>query len=187
MRKAQNRQDLESIRLALVALRRLFARRELVELWEEAFGRRSRLDYGELRLLDAVRVSESVSVGEVARLLGVDPSRASRQVARAVHKGLLRRRAEQGDGRKVALGITPRGKALQEKGSELTRARIALAVGSFRAEERQQFAALFARFVEGMLPGQRAARKSTSAERDPARSGAARTSTEKPARRSRSS
>src|SRR4051794_33949245 len=115
MRKAHNSAGLESIRVSLVALRRLFQRKELVELWEDAFGRRSRMDYGELRLLDAVRVSRSASVGEVARLLGVDPSRASRQVARAVQKGLLRRRAEQGDGRKVALQITASGRRLQEK------------------------------------------------------------------------
>ena len=152
MRKARSLTELESIRLSLVALRRLFQRRELVELWEEAFGRRSRMDYGELRLLDAVHVSRSASVGEVARLLGVDPSRASRQVARAVQKGLLRRRAEQGDGRKVGLQITPRGKQLQQKGSELTRARIGLAVQGFSARQREEFAALFARFVEGVLP-----------------------------------
>lgn len=161
MRKAHSRPgprpgdaDVEAIRHALVELRRLFQRRELTALWAAAFGQRSELDYGELRLLDAIRVSEprGATVGDVARLLGIDPSRASRQVARAVRKGHLRRRAEQADGRKVILEITPRGARLQAKGSDLTRARIALAVADWPAAERERFARLFARFVGGMLP-----------------------------------
>ena len=84
--------SVESIRHSLIALRRLFQRRELVQLWESAFGERSQLDYTDLRLLDAVRVAQAsdsaqgATVGELARLLGVDPSRASRQVAQAVAK-----------------------------------------------------------------------------------------------------
>src|SRR5262245_19982811 len=86
--------DIESIRRSLVGLRRIFQRKDLVGLWESAFGRHSKMDYSELKLLDAVRVaSEGATVGEVSTLLGVDPSRASRQVARAVVKGLLARKA----------------------------------------------------------------------------------------------
>jgi DNA-binding MarR family transcriptional regulator len=145
--------DAERIRGSLVALRRLFQRRDMVELWEAAFGRRARMDYGDLLLLDAVRVSQAggATVGAVSALLGIDPSRGSRTVAGAVRKGLLKRRAEQGDARKVVLEITPRGAKLQATGSDLTRARIALAVRKWTAAEREEFAALFARFVEGML------------------------------------
>jgi DNA-binding MarR family transcriptional regulator len=144
---------MESIRTSLVALRRLFQRKELTELWAAAFGARTRLDYGELRLLDAVREAGPglATVGEVSRRLGLDPSRASRQVAAAVRKGLLWRRAEQTDGRKVALEITPRGAKLQERGSELTRARIGLALSGWTQADRQRFAALFGTFTEGML------------------------------------
>src|SRR5688500_15771749 len=90
-------QQVESIRRSLVSLRRLFQRRELANLWASAFGQRSELDYFDVRLLDAVRVSSSnegtsgATVGDVSRLLGIDPSRASRQVASAVRKGLLTR------------------------------------------------------------------------------------------------
>src|SRR5215813_13806626 len=116
MRKA-HKSEVEAIRVSLVELRRLFQRRELVELWATAAGSTAGLDYTELRLLDAIRVAEArgngATVGDASRLLGVDPSRASRQVARAVAKGLLRRRAEQGDGRKVLLEVTARGAALQ--------------------------------------------------------------------------
>jgi DNA-binding MarR family transcriptional regulator len=144
----------ENIRLALVELRRLFQRKELAALWAEAFGRASRLDYTELRLLDAIRVASlhGATVGDVAQLLGIDPSRASRQVATAVKKGLLRRRAEQTDARKVMLEVTARGAQLQAKGSALTRARIALALRGWPASDRAAFARLFGRFAAGMAP-----------------------------------
>ena len=159
MRKAHDGASptVESIRVSLVELRRLFQRRELAELWAAAAGGgRSRLDYGELRLLDAIRVAElkrpaGANVGDVARLLGVDPSRASRQVARAVARGLLRRRAAQGDARQVVLSVTARGAALQARGSALTRARIALALQDWSAPDRARFAAQLARFVGAMV------------------------------------
>lgn len=151
MRKSHNRLYIESIRLALVDLRRLFQRRELATLWAAAAGGPADLDYGDLRLLDAVHAADlrdgSATVGDVSRGLGVDPSRASREVARAVRRGLLARRAAQDDGRKVVLAITPRGARLQEKGSELTRARIALAVATWSDAECERFAQLLPRFV----------------------------------------
>jgi DNA-binding MarR family transcriptional regulator len=162
MPKAQKSAKLdptESIRSSLVGLRRLFQRKELVEMWSAASGRAARLDYTELRLLDAVRSSTrasddtgegGVTVGEIARRLGVDPSRASRQVARAVKQGLLRRHAVQADGRKVLLQITAAGAKLQSRGSELTRARIALALDGWSAADREQLAALFSRFARAI-------------------------------------
>jgi len=148
MRKAHD--QVEAIRISLVELRRLFQRKELTALWGAAG-----LDYGDLRLLDAIRVAEArrgaASVGDVARLLGIDPSRASRQVARAVTRGLLERRAAQGDGRKVVLAVTARGARLQGKGSDLTRARIALAIDSWPDADRSRFAQLFTRFAAAIV------------------------------------
>jgi DNA-binding MarR family transcriptional regulator len=137
----------------MVGLRRMFQRKELAALWAAEFGDDTTLDYTELRLLDAVRVEQDggATVGEIARRLGIDPSRASRQVARAVASGLLERHAEQGDGRVVVLRVTRRGAELQEQGSELTRARIALALADWSGAERERFAAQFARFTEAIL------------------------------------
>jgi DNA-binding MarR family transcriptional regulator len=156
--KEPRSEQVESIRRSLVSLRRLFQRRELTSLWAAAFGRRSELDYLDLRLLDAVRVSgESTgaggaTIGDVSRLLGIDPSRASRQVAGAVRKGLLRRRVAQSDGRKVILEITGLGAKLQQKGSELTRSRIDLALDDWSAADRALLADLLSRFVTRLLP-----------------------------------
>jgi DNA-binding MarR family transcriptional regulator len=149
MRKAH----VEDIRISLVELRRLFQRKELTALWAKAAGGDPRLDYADLRLLDAVVVAGDgrATVGDVARLVGVDPSRASRHVARAVSRGLLRRTAVQADARKVVLEVTPKGAALQAKGSDLTRARIALALAGWSAAEQQAFERLFRRFVSAIV------------------------------------
>ncbi|HEY1816940.1 MAG TPA: MarR family transcriptional regulator [Kofleriaceae bacterium] len=146
MRSAHN-QRAEAIRRSLVDLRRLFQRRELPALWGA-----NALDYAEVRLLDAVHVAEPATVGDVARRLGIDPSRASRQVARAVKRGLLRRVAEQADARKVVLEVTSRGRAIQTRGSDLTRARIERAIARWTAAERAEFVDLFARFVAELVP-----------------------------------
>ncbi len=157
MRKAHKSEsgDVEAIRVSLVELRRLFQRKELAALWAQAAGRDLSLDYGELRLLDAVRVAQTrgangATVGDVSRLLGVDPSRASRQVAAAVASGSLERRAAQDDGRKVVLAITARGEKLRARGSELTRNRIDLALQDWSHAERDRFAKLLSRFVAAM-------------------------------------
>jgi DNA-binding MarR family transcriptional regulator len=151
MRKAH----VEDIRVSLVELRRLFQRKELTALWAKAAGGDPDLDYSDIRLLDAVMVATErtggATVGDVARLVGVDPSRASRHVARAVKRGLLRRAAAQGDARKVVLEVTPKGAALQAKGSDLTRARIALALAGWSDADRAAFERLFARFVSAMV------------------------------------
>jgi DNA-binding MarR family transcriptional regulator len=139
----------EAIRRSLVDLRRLFQRRELPALWGAGA---NALDYGEVRLLDAVRVDEPATVGDVARRRGIDPSRASRQVARAVKRGLLRRAVEQADARKVVLEVTSRGRTIQTRGSDLTRARIERAIARWTPTERDAFADLFARFVAELVP-----------------------------------
>ncbi len=147
----------ESVRRSLVALRRLFQRKELAELWAATFGDRAKLDYGDLRLLDAVRVAQSsdalngATVGTMSKLLGVDASRASRQVASAVTKGLLLRQVAQSDARKVILRITAAGERMLAKGSEVSRSRIGLALESWSSADRQQLAGLLDRFVQHLL------------------------------------
>jgi DNA-binding MarR family transcriptional regulator len=142
----------ESIRRSLVSLRRLFQRKELAEQWAAAYGERASLDYGDLRLLDAVRVAqasgEGATVGAVSTLLGVDPSRASRVVAQAIAKGLLLRLAAQDDGRKVLLDITAKGLRLAEKGSEVSRSRIALALDTWTESDRNRLSTLLGRLVD---------------------------------------
>lgn len=137
---------IEEIRVSLVTLRRMFQRKELAALWAGD----PELDYTELRLLDAVRIAQPATVGDIALRLGIDPSRASRQVKAAIARGLLRRGVDAQDGRKVVLEVTKAGAAVQQRGSELTRNRIAQALKGWSATDRARFAALFERFAGGM-------------------------------------
>jgi DNA-binding MarR family transcriptional regulator len=150
----RSEETIESIRRSLVELRRMFQRKELSRVWAEASGRSEAPDYTELRLLDAIHVcgDRGASVGDVAVRLGIDPSRASRQVASAVRRGLLTRRPAPDDARRLILAITPRGAKLQTKGGDLTRARIAVAIAGWPEREREAFEALLARFVSGIVP-----------------------------------
>lgn len=157
--------DVELVRVGLVELRRVFQRSELAKEWAAAFGRAAKLDYTELRLLDAVRDTtrtdertDGATVGEIAERMGIDPSRASRLVARSVKRGTLSRHAAAGDGRRVVLRVTAAGRKLQERGSELTRARVELALAEWPAGERAAFARMFARFAHAIAEAPRSTR-----------------------------
>jgi DNA-binding MarR family transcriptional regulator len=155
MRMQMQRNDrLESIRRSLVELRRMFQRKELSRLWADASGRTAAPDYTELRLLDAIHAcgESGATIGDVALRLGIDPSRASRQVASAVRRGLLARHADTIDARRVLLSVTPRGARMQAMGGELTRARIATALAGWTKDERARFEVLLDRFVRDIVP-----------------------------------
>jgi DNA-binding MarR family transcriptional regulator len=150
MRNARNKETVEEIRRGLVGLRRLFQRKELAALWARRFGDAAPIDYGELRLLDAIAMGAPATVGDVAERLGLDASRASRHVARAIARGLLVRRADAHDGRKVVLEVTRAGAALQRRGGDVTRARIADALAGWTVADRATLARLFGRFAADM-------------------------------------
>ena len=67
------------------------------------------LELSHLDVLDAVRRAETsgeVTVGAIAEILRIDPSRASRIVAEMVTRGVLRRKASQADARRIVVAIT---------------------------------------------------------------------------------
>ena len=83
----------------------------------------------------------------MAAALGVDQPRASRLVGAVVTAGLLRREADQGDGRRAHLVLTPAGRSHLETVHEFRRARFAAAMADWTATERATFADLLTRFV----------------------------------------
>lgn len=90
-----------------------------------------------------------VSVGTVAERLGVDPSRASRLVASAVHAGYLARVASQEDGRRILLELTDAGRALVDAMHAHRQAEFAHAMRDWPERDRQEFARLLTRFTRG--------------------------------------
>ncbi|MEV6432122.1 MarR family transcriptional regulator [Nocardia sp. NPDC051463] len=102
------------------------------------------------RVLDAVAESESATVGTLAPTLGVDQPRASRLVAQAVSSGLLERLADQHDGRRAVLRLTPDGASLVAAARNGRRAAMATAMADWTADERTEFARLLGRFVDAL-------------------------------------
>lgn len=106
----------------MVRIRRSMTRRTLARLATRETG--EAIDPGLTDVLDAVaegpdnqgqagsegsdQSDPEVSVGLVAARLGIDPSRASRQVAAAIKSGYLRRVASQADGRRIHLELLMR-------------------------------------------------------------------------------
>lgn len=74
-----------------------------------------RVELSTVRLLRAVQRSESdPSIGEVADLLNITPSTASRQVEQSVDSGFLVAGADDRDRRRSVLRLTSRGTSLLE-------------------------------------------------------------------------
>lgn len=152
--RPDDEEDLATIEAAVVALRRAQARRTLARLSErrgQRTGAQAALPDAVFELLDAVAAAErdgALTVSEAAAALGVDQPRASRLAAQALDARLLRRRADQEDGRRSLLTLTPSGRRTLARIGAFRRGVIAEATGSWSAEDRAVFAALLHRFTQ---------------------------------------
>ncbi|MEV5960794.1 MarR family winged helix-turn-helix transcriptional regulator [Kribbella sp. NPDC051952] len=103
-------------------------------------------------VLDAIEAAhpDNLGVNGVAAALGVDQPRASKLVAAAVSAGLVRREADQQDGRRTNLVLTGQGREQLETVHAYRRDRFANAMEDWSAAERETFADLLTRFVTGL-------------------------------------
>ncbi|GAA3529478.1 MarR family winged helix-turn-helix transcriptional regulator [Nonomuraea rosea] len=133
--------EIAAVERAMIAIRRRQRRRVLAKS-QGATG-------PEFEVLDVIEgASEPVGVSTVAEALSVDQPRASRLVAAAVAAGLVRREADQADGRKAWLVLTEAGAAAMEQAHRTRQAAFAAAMAGWSASERAEFARLLTRFVE---------------------------------------
>lgn len=148
--------DLAEIEAALVALRRARERRMLALLAAYRGERgphqgRSDLPDGVYEFLDTVAEAggrgQAIGVTEAAEAMGSDQPRASRLAAQAVKAGLVRRRADQRDGRRSLLALTERGRRRIEQISEFRRQILGEAVADWSDEDRATLARLLPRLV----------------------------------------
>ncbi|MET9248282.1 MarR family winged helix-turn-helix transcriptional regulator [Nonomuraea sp. NPDC003709] len=132
-----------AVERAMVAIRRRQSRRVLA--------RQQGVVGPEYEVLDVIEGADgSVTVSTVAQALSVDQPRASRLVAAAVAAGLVRREADQADGRKAWLVLTEAGQAALEQAHRARQAAFAAAMEEWPEEDRAEFARLLTRFVEGL-------------------------------------
>jgi DNA-binding MarR family transcriptional regulator len=103
-------------------------------------------------VLDAIEAAEPdpLGVNGVAAALGVDQPRASKLVAAAVAAGLVRREADQADGRRTNLVLTAAGRSQLDAVHTYRRDRFAAAMEDWTRDERTDFAALLTRFVAAL-------------------------------------
>ncbi|PDS79535.1 MarR family winged helix-turn-helix transcriptional regulator [Rhizobium sp. L43] len=110
------------------------------------------LELSHLDVLDAVRRAQpagEVTVGMIAEMLRIDPSRASRVVADMVGRNVLRREASQADARRIVVVMTEVGQNLLAEIVAQKLAIISEIVSDWPEEDVERFAALFERFIGG--------------------------------------
>ncbi|MGO6940663.1 MarR family winged helix-turn-helix transcriptional regulator [Rhizobium johnstonii] len=110
------------------------------------------LELSHLDVLDAVRRAQpagEVTVGMIAEMLRIDPSRASRVVADMVGRNVLRREASQADARRIVVVMTEVGQDLLAEIVAQKLAIISEIVSDWPQEDVERFAELFERFIGG--------------------------------------
>ena len=108
------------------------------------------IETADLDIISAVEAGpaggDEVTVGMVAERLSIDPSRASRIVADAVDKGIIRRVASQADARRIGIELTELGLGYAQAVRRHKWKVFADALGQWPEEDLVTFARLFQRF-----------------------------------------
>ncbi|WP_025658079.1 MarR family transcriptional regulator [Rhizobium sp. IBUN] len=110
------------------------------------------LELSHLDVLDAVRRAHEagdVTVGTIAEMMRIDPSRASRIVAEMVGRNILRRKASQADARRIIVVMTPLGQRLLSEIRAQKLAFVSEVVKDWKPEEIEAFGELFEKFISG--------------------------------------
>ncbi len=149
-------EHVKAVERAMVAIRRSQTRRALTRLAQE----RDDPDFSDVAgrsavdVLDAIEAAEQAgtpaTVSSIAAALNVEQPRASKLVAAAVEGGLVRREADQADGRRALLLRTERGNVLSEQLHGFRRSTFATVMSDWTDADRAAFARLLTRFVESL-------------------------------------
>jgi DNA-binding MarR family transcriptional regulator len=155
-------EHVEAVERAMVVIRRSQNRRTLARLvaarqGTRPGGRGTAADGAGRAVADVLDVIEEAeetggraTVTSVAAALSIDQPRASKLVAAAVEAGLVRREADQADGRRALLVRTPAGRHLSAEIHAFRRQVFGEAMADWPAADRAEFARLLARFVESL-------------------------------------
>lgn len=137
-----------AVERAMVAIRRSQSRRAMGRQAMGRLGDGAGVDPSVFGVLDAIEgLDRPATVTEVGARLGVDQPRASRLVARAVAEGLVVRAADQRDGRRALLSLTPRATAQLEAVHGFRQGVFAAAMADWTDTDRAAFARLITAFV----------------------------------------
>lgn len=142
---AQATMDIDHV---MIHIRRSMQRREMGRMALRDL--KLDIDVADLEILAALELCAieggEATVGLIAERLNVDPSRASRVVADAVEKGIVRRVASQSDARRIGLELTDLGQRHAAAIRAYKWGIFAEALGSWPEDDLVTFARLFQRF-----------------------------------------
>jgi len=137
---------------AMVALRRRQSRRSLARRAEREHGLAVSIAVTEV--LDIVEddsdSGRQATVTGIARQLGIDQPRASKLAGQAIAAGLVRRVADQHDGRRSLLELTSAGRAYLDRVHRYRRSQFAAAMNGWTEHDRETFADLLLRFITAL-------------------------------------
>ena len=140
------------IEQAMVAIRRRHSRRALARQAERDHA--PPVSIAVTEVLDIVEhngdLGRPTTVTDLGRTLGIDQPRASKLAGQAIAAGLLRREADQQDGRRSPLQLTAGGRAYLDQVHHYRRTQFARAISGWTDQERQAFAHLLTRFVTAL-------------------------------------
>ena len=108
------------------------------------------LDPGQADALDAVVTHGPCRMSDVAVVLRVDRSSATRAIDRLETAGLVARRADPDDARGIVVAATPQGQALLERVRDRTTTVLAEVLDTFSPEDRKGLAELMERLVAAL-------------------------------------
>jgi DNA-binding MarR family transcriptional regulator len=147
-------EHVEAVERAMVAIRRSQNRRTLARL---AAARGTGADGAAGAVADVLDIIEDAeeaggraTVTSVATALNIDQPRASKLVATAVTAGLVRREADQADGRRALLERTPTGRRVSAQAHAFRQQVFGEAMTGWPEKDRAAFARLLSRFVESL-------------------------------------
>ena len=103
----------------------------------------------QLFVLSQLAAAPAASLAELAERTMTDPSSVSTVVSRLVAGGLVSRRRARGDGRRVELALTPKGRAAVRRAPELAQTRLVAAIRAMPAAQRRALARSLDRLIAG--------------------------------------
>lgn len=141
--------DIRQIGQAMGRMRLMIGRRIIgrVALSRAAPG----LDLSHLDVIEAVRriaAEGEVTIGAVADMMRVDPSRSSRLIAELVQGGFLVRSVSQADARRAVVELTDKARHYFREVEGVKREFIHSIVADWSAEDISNFARLYLQFVD---------------------------------------
>jgi DNA-binding MarR family transcriptional regulator len=110
------------------------------------------VDFTHVAVVDAIAdctaTEATATVGQVGKRIGVDPSRASRMVAKAIRAGYAKRTISQEDGRRSCVILTKKGEEFRAAIEELRGRYFATHLKALSQAECETFADLLAKFLQ---------------------------------------